>query len=259
MVEEGAHGLATGRAGVSRRAAQRSLRVLRAFWWLALGYNEGMSIGAPKKPPKAPPLADLAAELHAAGGRQPLLVGLGQFCPWSGWERVGVLALAEAGPPVPLWEGFLPKAGLDELRTRLAASGVAFPGELDFMYATAWRYAWTVPPAPCWLVDGEGTVVRTLASDVLVRTTDGRKVAIARSAIARVHADLSDDWALRTVAFECDGGERLEVAREEDPFVYFDPTYDGINLFCDTAWAVQLARALATALALPINLHPDLR
>ncbi|HZU97659.1 MAG TPA: hypothetical protein VFF73_13245, partial [Planctomycetota bacterium] len=119
----------------------------------------------------------------------------------------------------------------------------AWPGELDFMHATPWAYAWTVAPAPFHLVEPGRHVARVEGHDLVLADR-----TIARIDIASVDVSLSKDWAIRKVVLVLRSGERVDVATQTDEIVYADPTYDGINLMCETSWASHLGRSLAAAL-----------
>lgn len=213
-------------------------------------------------PPPAPvDAAALAAVLAGVAGAGPVLVGTGMFCPHLEHERVAALRVRADAPLEPLWEGEVRKDVLADLRGRLAARTEAWAGELDFMAATAWAYAWTVAPAPFRLWEPDGLRAWVDGDAFMLRPEPGAEVrTLPLAALADVEADLSPDWVVRTVRLHRKDVEApLVVASQIDPIAQLDPTYDRLNLMFEAEWAVRLARALAAAIDGPCHVHPDLR
>lgn len=181
------------------------------------------------------------------------LAGPGQYFGRVGAERV-TLFRAEPGPPDVLWDGPVLRAEVPALLAALAALGPVLPGETDSLHATAWRFAWSVPPAPALVIDREGVALRAIGDAVEVGAR-----RLERAAIARVEATLSRDWVERQVALVLAAGERLVIAEHDEHFVSIDPTYDGIDLMVDGAWAPALARAVSTTLGVPLAIDADYR
>lgn len=170
-----------------------------------------------------------------------VLVAAGQYSGVSGATRLTVFDLAGR----ERWDGFVKEALVAALVELLAAAGAdAREGECDTMHATPWSIAWTDDKQSPWLLLDERGVRLEVGFDVRVRW----RLPIERARVARVEARLSDDWTERTVALVLDTGEHIEVAKARDEFPLIDPTYDGLNLMADAAWARGLASALARAL-----------
>ena len=203
----------------------------------------------------------LAAALSGAAGGGPLLVGTGTYSPHRGSERVAVLRAHGDGPLEGLWDGYLPTQGLEGFRAALGARVPTWPGELDFMAATPWEYAWTVAPAPFQLWAAAGRLAWVDGGRLWYRLGAGEPLrSLPLADLADVEADVSPDWVVRTVRLHRKDREApIVVARQADALAQLDPTYDGFNLICDAAWAVQLGQALAAAIGRPCLVHPDLR
>lgn len=185
------------------------------------------------------------------------LVGPGQFFGRTGAERVTVLWV-EPGPPRVVWDGPVLREAVAPLQAALAELTEARPGEFDTMHATPMTLGWSVGAEPALVVAHDGLVLRTRADgDLEVR---GRG-ALARSAVARVEALLSDTWAEREVALvlATNPEEKVTIASCVEPMAVIDPTYDGIDLMLDGGWAPSLARTLGEQLGVPVTIAPDYR
>ncbi|MBK9265623.1 MAG: hypothetical protein IPM54_38270 [Polyangiaceae bacterium] len=193
----------------------------------------------------------IAASLRDAVMGKTLLVGPGQFSPHSKHERIFIIAVDEE--PTILWDRFYPEKDIGALRNALRSyARVVFEGEHDAMYATAWSFAWTCPPAPLRVYDRSGIIV-AVDDDVLrLGRSDGR-VAIPVIDIACIEGWLSGDWVKRQVRIVTTHAEWFVVAECTEWFVMIDPTYDGIDLMCDASWVGQLGHAMAKALGVPYN------
>lgn len=213
-------------------------------------------------PPPAPvDPAALASVLAGVAGAGPVLVGAGMFCPHVGYERVAAFRVRGDAPLEPLWEGEIRREALAELREHLAERTEVWAGELDFMAATPWAYAWTLAPAPFRLWEPEGLRAWIAGDRFMLRPEPGCEVRVLPlAALADVEADLSADWVVRTVRLHRKDVEApLVVASQVDPVVQLDPTYDRINLMFEADWVGRLAGALAAAIGRPCLVHPDLR
>ncbi len=125
-------------------------------------------------------------------------------------------------------------------------------GESDAMYMLG--------PIVVWYRHGD--TLKIFSEDKLIFSLNGQEIvlhgnAINRAEIRSVHAYLDRGWV------EC--GLRLVLPKEEILIAYqvneiasMDITYDGLNLLCDTWWAVALGRLLSEALAVPYVPDEDL-
>lgn len=204
----------------------------------------------------------LAGRLSPAlAGMSLGLVGPGQFYARADQERVTLLWV-EPGPPRVVWDGPVLRAEVAALRQGLAARAGVLAGEVDTMHATALSFAWSVAPAPALVVDDQGVVLRARGDGVELRGRD----LVAPARLRRVEALISDDWVQRDVelvlapAADDDGPEvRVTLATCREFMAAADPTYDGISLLFDGGWAPAMARAVAAALAVPVQLAPAYR
>jgi hypothetical protein len=187
----------------------------------------------------------LALEIATKHAGRMLIVGKGQ---WG--DRAGVVDVEARSL---LYDGSLTESLLPGLRAAASEGATVWPGELDFMAKTDWKLAWTEAPAPFHLVARERDGCKVESAACLLGSR-----SIPRPEIVSVHAFLEQGWLERGVALRLRSGEELDVARDRDEFVAIDPTYDGINLMCDTSWVLSLGRSLAAALGVPFTRHEDL-
>lgn len=181
----------------------------------------------------------MVAESQACGG-DPTLVRVhchaliyGRlWCFWSGW------------------------VDLAKLRVDLTSNGKqvqVIAGKSDAMSATSPVYVWAkiYNVLHCWK---NGTLV-------FKGGAAGIKVAKAHdiplSHIQAISCDISQDWSRRTISVVTANG-KIELASRTEWSVQFDPTYDGVDLLCDSSWLLALGRAIADTLDLPLIVHPDL-
>lgn len=205
---------------------------------------------ATRRQPELEPTSADALLAQAGPGSGPWLVTRGQFSPTSTpAERIGLFA---AGALVAdVW--ITPQA-LAEAVTALEARGPVRHGRWDVMYATAWACAWTDDGGPLEVWSREGAVLRQEGDRLIAE--DGSATAV--NDVARVHAWVSADWIQRGVRLELTDGARLPIAVASEPTVAIDPTYDGIDLSADAAWARSLARAIGRALEVEVALDDPL-
>jgi hypothetical protein len=188
--------------------------------------------------------AVLDAVMSASPTSAPHVLVVGQ-CPvkvderWA--ERIGVLELA--GRPRVLVDAWAHHETIDELRARLRCDP---PGGWDVMFATSWQWAWG--GAPFSVCSRRGVAVRVLGPGRAALHTLAR---VHEHEVLRVCAEINDQWTVHRVGVETSGGRTLWIARHIEPFAVLDPTYDGLNLLADAAWAAELGKSLAGALAVP--------
>jgi hypothetical protein len=199
---------------------------------------------ASKEPPPAPAPSEVAKAVRAEIEGGTVIVGAGQFSPWSGHDRVGVLRVDGAGEPALVYDAFHPRAEIEPIRDALSAFVQVWPGEFDMMYATLWKLAWTVAPAPFRLYEREG--IACLVEGGVVRIGSRTEVPVAE--IASVLGWADGDAVLRGVDLVRRSGERVCVAAEEELAASIDPTYDRLDLMFDASWVPALGRALAAAI-----------
>jgi hypothetical protein len=191
---------------------------------------------------------DIAASLQRSLSGGAALVGTGQYSPYPEHPRVSVLRVDEGAIPSLVWDRFFPDKALPDLRRALSAFCEVFEGEVDTMYATGWSFAWTVPPAPLRAYNTDGLLMAIEGGIARVTPRSSAAVAVPIGQIESVLGWVSDDWVRRGVSLVTSSGQHVVVAEVEDPFVLIDPTYDGINLLCEAAWAAQMGKALAKGL-----------
>lgn len=177
-------------------------------------------------------------DLDLAGRR--LAVGHGQYWADLEAERVTVLDVGAARPTI-LWNGPVRKDAraevLADLRRRAAEVRDV---ETDTMAFTPLTLAWSIDDRPFTLWDRRGRRVWREGDHLRVRwRRDPTPVGQIRGVVAR----LSPDWFVRQVDVVPLSGVAMPIARAREEMVHLDPTYDGIDLFCDAAWAVALTRA----------------
>jgi len=175
--------------------------------------------------------------------------GSGQLGALPEHDRLTVLDVG--GPcPIPLWDGPVPRVARADVLADLRRRAASFREvELDTMVATPWALAWTIDPGPFVLWDEDGVRLRVAGATIARR--DGPDVATAT--VGSVVAALSPDWFTRSVELVPLVGEPVVAARTDEPMARIDPTYDYICLTFDASWAVQLARALASAVGVPAD------
>lgn len=88
-------------------------------------------------------------------------------------------------------------------------------------------------------------VARFTALDVHLKGAFGRWVSWPCTDFDTVRAFLSSDWSRRGVRLEATTGPARIVASTRELSALFDPTYDALDVLCDAAWTVDLARAVA--------------
>ena len=194
---------------------------------------------------------EVAASLRSALQGSTVIVGGGQYSPYPDRCRVGVLRVDGDGEPDLVWDRFLPRTAVSELRTALRAFCEVLEGELDTMAATQWTLAWTVSPAPLRVYDRRGLLAEREGSNARVLSRSGAPVRVPIEQIESVLGWVSGDWVKRGVSLVLRAGERVVVAQVEDPFAQIDPTYDGINLMLDASWAAEMGKAIAKGLGVP--------
>lgn len=175
----------------------------------------------------------------------PILIAVGQYSPDP--QSAQRVALFESSQCV--CDRWIRSADLPALREHLAKGRTVRTGEMDAMYATAWHCAWTTDGGPFELWDREGLLAYQQGDTVLLRS--GERAAMGD--IAYVHAFLGEAWIERGVRLVLKDGRALTVARQEDPISLIDPTYDAINIQCEAAWTVSIARSLARILGVPVE------
>ncbi len=201
-----------------------------------------MTIPAPVTILSADAVVDAARSASPTSTKHLLVVGQ---CPvmvderWA--ERIGVLELG--GRPRALVDGWAHRETIDALRARLRCDP---PGGWDVMFATSWQWAWG--GAPFSVYSRRGVVVRVLGPGRAAVHTLAR---VHEHDVSRVCAEINDGWTVHRVGVETSGGQTVWIARHIEPFAALDPTYDGLNLLADAAWAVELGKSLAGALAVP--------
>ncbi|APR81696.1 Hypothetical protein A7982_07045 [Minicystis rosea] len=204
----------------------------------------------PPAPPSAPSPVEIAASVRAAAEGSVLLVGAGQLAPHPGWSRVSVLCLHEAHAPLLLWDAFLPDIDLPVLRDALSAFATVWPATFDTMYATPWHLAWTVPPAPFRIYDGDGLTAAVDGARITLGSGE-RARFIDASAVARVLGWVGGDGVDRGLDLVLRTDERVTLAVQREPTAAWDPTYDGLDLSFDAAWIPAAGKVLARALDVP--------
>jgi len=186
-----------------------------------------------------------AWEAVAAGitGPGPLVLAGNQYSPSPGKR---VLVFRDGTLLADRW---VRASELTRLEAALAKDRRVRRGECDAMYATGWSCLWTVDGPPLEVWDPEGSLVRQEGDLLRFRNGDSCRAID----VARVHGYLEDAWVTRGVRCVLKGGASITVAEDKDSFVLVDPTYDGLNITCDAAWVVSLARALGKALGAPVQ------
>lgn len=169
-------------------------------------------------------------------------------------ERILVYAFAGDRLSAML-DAWIEPAGVEPLRIAIGAD----PGGSDAMYQSAAEYVWALGADDLRLWRREALVGRFSAAECRVRTSPlGSWAAIPTSEIASVHGFLSPAWTERGIRLERSAGRGIGVARKRSFGPLFDPTYDAIDLTCETGWLVELARAIAAAIGIPVSFDADL-
>jgi hypothetical protein len=172
-------------------------------------------------------------------------VGVAQYSPNPmEVERVSVIAV-DARPRVRA-DAWMAPAEIEKLVKALGAR----QGETDAMYATRWSLLWATSPFFClwdrrgkraWVEDGR----LCLRRDVL-----------DKEQLVAVEAYVERGAVERGVRISLVSGKRRVIARQREWMAKIDPTYDHIDLFVDASWARSLARSMAAALDIPLELSP---
>jgi hypothetical protein len=188
------------------------------------------------------PAVDLLREVAATGN---LVVGVAQYSPTPiEVERVSVIAV-DKRPHVRADAWMAPP----EIK-RLVQALSARRGETDAMYATRWSLLWTAEPTFC-LWDRRGKRAWIENGRLCLR-----RDALEKEQIRAVEAYVEPGAVERGVRILLVSGKRRVIARQREWIVKIDPTYDHIDLFVDASWARSLARSLADALHIPLELSP---
>jgi hypothetical protein len=198
--------------------------------------------------------AEIARRLAAAAPQRPVVV-TGRYSPKPQVERMFVFDERRARL-VNIIDEWVTVETLDEVLQSLSTVGAA-TGGCSAMYATRAKYVWASR-------DGE---LRLWCRRRLVARFAGGRIDVSRAwgwsswplAQTRVRAYLSGTWFERGVRLEQQSGRTLTIARERELSAWLDPTYDGIDLMCDAAWATALAQAIAEASGVPLEVDEDLR
>jgi len=72
------------------------------------------------------------------------------------------------------------------------------------------------------------------------------------------HGFLSSNWLKRGVRLCDKDGKCIVAVQTRDPIVFIDPTYDSLDLMCDASWVPDLAKSVAYATGLPVELDAPL-
>jgi hypothetical protein len=159
-----------------------------------------------------------------------------------------------------LSDAWLTRAGVEELVAGLTSRAEVALGGCDAMYATSPKYIWAATSDELKLWRKRFLVGTFSRKQCRVRTSIFHPWRVAASEKVRsVYSFLSPTWSKHGVILEQALRPNILVAQTKEWAALLDPTYDGINLMCDAAWAVELGKAIAEATDRPLRLHPDLK
>lgn len=137
-------------------------------------------------------------------------------------------------------------------------SGIARPrfGSCSAMAGTKPKYIWAVRDKELRLWHSRALVARFTPQQCLIRRRFvGSWSKLPISEFNFVHAFVSTTWVRREVVLESDDGRNIVIARAMDLMPIIDPTYDGLDVMCDTSWARSLAESISVATAIPLKLN----
>ncbi len=129
-------------------------------------------------------------------------------------------------------------------------------GESDAMYATREKFVWAFRESSLHLWIFRKLRAVAGADGVLLWGALGQR-RIDRSVITKVHVDVDRGGSRHRVMIATPTRSH-RLASKTEAAACFDPTYDGINLLVDAAWAASLGRAVASILAVPCEIHEAL-
>lgn len=132
-------------------------------------------------------------------------------------------------------------------------------GRSDAMCRSPAEYVWTLGASELRLWRKGILAGQFSAAECRVRRGRIRSwAAIPAREIVSVHGFVSPGWTERGIRLERSAGRVITVARKRSFGPLFDPTYDAIDLTCETAWLLELARAMAAATGIPVSFDADL-
>ncbi len=134
----------------------------------------------------------------------------------------------------------------------------AVQGKCDAMYATKPKLVWASIDSTLTLWVKGKAKIRFNRNTIEVLRHLGNWTSWPTAHFRTCHAFLSPTWAKRGLKLRRGLGRSILVTERREPMAFFDPTYDGLDLMADTAWLVELSRAVADATGLPLRMHKNL-
>lgn len=184
----------------------------------------------------------------------PYLLARGQYSPDPNKSERCFLYYRASDHLVPVREAWLTPLEID----RALAHANVVPGECDAMYMPAPVFVWSATAGGFSLYRNLKLFVRLLPDGLTIHRYPLAKKIFPRGTIKGIHAYLNRGWV------ECGlklmlGERELTLVRAFEWAASADPTYDGLNLMADTAWAVSLGQALSKAIGCPYVADKDLQ
>ncbi|MBL8035023.1 MAG: hypothetical protein JNJ69_15050 [Leptospiraceae bacterium] len=184
----------------------------------------------------------------------PYLLARGQYSPDPNKSERCFLYYRASDHLVPVREAWLTPLEID----RALAHTNIVPGECDAMYIPAPVFVWSATGGGFSLYRNLKLFVRLLPEGLTIHRFPLAKKIFPRDTIKGIHAYLNRGWV------ECGlklmlGERELTLVRAFEWAASADPTYDGLNLMADTAWAVSLGQALSKSIGCPYVADKDLQ
>lgn len=154
---------------------------------------------------------------------------------------------------------WLSEQAVEQLAAHFEATAGNLEAHCDAMYATAHKYVWADDGKDLLLWNKQSLIGRFNSQEIQIKRWFPRGwLYLPVSKIESCRGFLSYDWIKRGVAIYTLSGKQIVIASKWELGVIFDPTYDGFDLICDTAWVDALARAIAQKTRVPLKLDEDL-
>jgi len=195
-------------------------------------------------------LAELGPKL---GSRRRLLLAEGEYSPSPSTARRWFVIAVDTERPEELAVVWLEEAQRERLEAELRSRHEVTEGMCDAMYATDWKICWTrAHPGSC----------RVWKRDGLCCEVDGERLrwdeqSLSAGEVDAVEGYVSGNWSERELRLRLRDGQKVLLEKQKDWRGSLDPTYDALNLWCDAAWLMDSARALAEALGVPAECHEE--
>lgn len=206
-------------------------------------------------PPQLPRETAHILQRLARLGLKSLVVAKGQYSPYPR-ESERVLFFAEKNDRLkPLLDTWLPPRVYQAVLDALPAGISVAIGSCSAMALNKPAHVWASKGRDLHLWK-RGRLVGKFGSQhsELRCGWTGKWRSIPNAELSCAHGFLSPNWLQRGVKLCRKDGQCYMAAHARDPIVFIDPTYDNMDLVCDASWVPDLAKSVAFATGLAVQL-----